>query len=389
MKAALLIVLGLSIAACFQFALIIYPLARRKLRSAQHPVAHEWSQIRATVLKQSIKMAARRGTVMSFNDDESLYAALGTLKARLMRRRAHHAYKFFNFPIAFLMGGLLDYFDKFGDKDALKIVERRCKDLVDENGQLRFTVDKLDQAALGMLFLRLYELTSTNRYLSAATYVFNGLQRFKGPEGLYRYRLGLDVFFIDTVGLLCPFLVRYAGVLGLTCALADAEKQVEFALARCIEPTTGLAFHAFDLKREQPLGSVNWARGMGWFVLGLAAVALAGRQLKSVEALRRSAIILDALREAPGYWPQFLGHTNDCEIDSSASLMFLYAFQRSGLWLIDSAEITKLAAQCVDRHGRVIQASGDTIYINKYSRIKGPSELSQGLMLSLIAGLPQ
>lgn len=86
-----------------------------------------------------------------------------------------------------------------------------------------------------------------------------------------------------------------------------------------------------------------------------------------------------------GFWAQFLGHTNDNEIDSSATLMFLYAFRHCEGLTINEDLIRKLSDSCVDYRGFVNRASGDTIYINKYSRAKGPSELSQGLMLSLIS----
>jgi hypothetical protein len=126
---------------------------------------------------------------------------------------------------------------------------------------------------------------------------------------------------------------------------------------------------------------------MGWFLLGLSSVAFRSKDPSFYAALKRSAEVINSLREAHGHWPQFLGHTNDTTIDSSGTLMFMYTFQKCKLWSIDSSELIELAAQCVDRHGWVMESSGDTIYINKYSRVKGRSELSQGLMLSVIAGM--
>lgn len=333
------------------------------------------------------KMLSSRRVSMSFNDDESLYVMLAGIKNRLLGKSAHHAYSYYNFPLAFLLNGVLDGSVAEGDASMLAEVEHKCSELLDEEGALKFQINKIDQATFGLLFLRLYEITKKNCYLAAAHRVYNEMQSFRGEDGLYRYRTGLDVFFIDTVGLLCPFLVRYSQIAGTPSAMTDAVAQVEFALEHCVEPGKGLAIHAYDLAREQALGSLNWARGMGWLLLGLAEVARESRDPALMESMHHYATVLCGLREPHGYWPQFLGHTNDRKIDSSGTLMFLLAFQHCGVWNIGEAEVTALASLCVDKRGRVVHSSGDTIYINKYSRVKGPSELSQGLMLSLLAGL--
>lgn len=330
-----------------------------------------------------------RRVIMSFNDDESLYVVLAGVKNRLLGNYKHDSYAYYNFPLAFLLTGILDHHVATCNAKSLDIVRHKCEDLLTNTGDLKFNIDKIDQSAFGLVFLQLFVLTKRNLYLIGAHKIYEEIQRFKMEDGLYRYRLGLDVFFIDTVGLLCPFLVRYAEITGNSTAMLDAERQVNFALTECTEPNMGLTFHAFDLVREQPLGSVNWSRGMGWFLLGLSAVARTGENTSHMEVLRRYVTILGTLRESHGYWPQFLGHTNDRVIDSTATLMFLHAFQQCELWRIDSNEVLALTAQCVDRYGRVIHASGDTIYINKYSRHKGPSELSQGLMLSILAKMNQ
>lgn len=371
-----------------QSLLITYPIVMRKLRQRQSMHnARDSDLVRRVVAGAATKMLSSRHVSMSFNDDDSLYTLLALLKNRALGRRRHHIYAYYNFPIAFLLAGVLNHHVATGDKSALKIVLRKCDELLDGAGELMFRMDKIDQATFGLVFLRLYELTCEPRYLTGAHRIYEGVQQFRRDDGLYRYRLGLDVFFIDTVGLVCPFLARYAEVAGKGSALEDARRQVSFALENCIEPTHGLAVHAFDMNRKQPLGSLNWTRGMGWLLLGLSAVERASGDSILRDAMHAYADVLEGLREPGGYWPQFLGHTNDKSIDSSGTLMFLYAFQQCGVRRIDAHEAIALAALCVDRRGRVVHASGDTIYINKYSRAKGPSELSQGLMLSVLAGM--
>ena len=373
-----------------QAALIAYPLIRRRFLS-HVDVVHvaDVQHLKRMIGWAANKMLYSGRIKMSFSDDDSLYALLSRVKNRILCKHSGYEYAYFNFPGAFLMLGAIDTYNKTRDIELWGGIQKMCGNLLDASGTLKFDFNKIDQAVFGLVFVRLYQIMGEEHYLGGAHQIYDQMQQFKSDDGLYRYRDGVDVFFVDTVGLVCPFLVEYSKVAGVTPAMADAVRQVEFALSCCIEPQRGLAYHAFDLKRRQPLGSVNWARGMGWLLLGLSAVDSASRHERIRVALNRSAAVLEELREEHGYWPQFVGHTNDRGIDSSATLMFLYAFQRSGIWTIDSGEIAKLASQCVDRRGQIVRSSGDTIYINRYSRVKGPSELSQGLMMSVIAGMSQ
>lgn len=368
-----------------QSGLIIYPIYKRKLRRVELTTTTDLEVLGVNITHVAQKMTKSRRIAMSFSDDESLYAALSKIKANLLRKKENYIYSYFNFPLAFLLLGLLDQFEKYRNDEILWSVQIKCKTLINGLGELKFTVDKVDQAYLGLLFLRLYGLTLDECYLKASHRIYEEIQVFKGSDGLYRYRMNSNIFFIDTVGLVCPFLVQYGEVAGVNAAVSDAESLVKFALSHCTGPNQKLAYHAFDLTRRQPLGSVNWARGMGWLLLGLSAVVKVNPDPELCGALQDYATVLEQLRVPGGYWSQFLGHTNDAGIDSSATLMFFYAFQQCGIWTLNSDELVNLVGQCVDRKWRVVQSSGDTIYINKYSRSKGPSELSQGLLLSVFA----
>lgn len=377
----------LTIVIIFLSGMIVFPLVKRKFgKKVALTKEKNFQSLRNAIFSAANSMLSSRRIVMSFNDDKSLYALLAGVKDRVVGKSRYQDYKYFNFPVAFLMLGALDHYAATKIDKALKDTVLKCDGLLDETGCLKFSIDKIDQATFGLVFLRLYELTNETRYLTGAKKIYESLQVFKDDEGLYRYRLGIDIYFIDTVGLLCPFLVRYSEIFDVSSVLVEADNQVTFALENCVEPHYGLVYHAFDMKKEQPLGSVNWSRGLGWLLLGLAAVVRVGGPPAFSVALHRYAALLKNLKEAHGYWPQFLGHTNDIQIDSSGTLMFIYAFQKSRVWNFDVSQVLSLAEECVDLKGRVMQSSGDTIYINKYSRIKGPSEMSQGLMLSVMAG---
>lgn len=381
-----MIYLVLMLVILFQTLLIVYPLIKRKF--GQRIQILKIQDINATeqrVLQQAYTMLTSQRIQMSFNDEDSLYTLLASWKNRLLGKKSHHVYTYFNFPLAFLLLGLLDQYYYKNNKRILEKLEHKTKDLITNEGQLKFKVDKVDQATFGLVFLRLYKITKKTHYLEAAKNIYKYISLFKKEDGLYLYRKEHNIFFIDTVGLVCPFLMLYAEITSNDSIKMDAERQVQFALQYCIAPNQGLAFHAYDLAHNQPLGSANWARGMGWLLLGLSSVAIKSKDKQFKNAMEHYLKVLNSLKEDYGFWAQFLGHTNDKEIDSSGSLMFLYSFMKCGLINVNKSLIESFTVLCVDIDGKVQMVSGDTIYINKYSRVKGISELGQGILLSILA----
>ncbi|WP_201577015.1 glycoside hydrolase family 88 protein [Psychrobacter okhotskensis] len=336
----------------------------------------------------SLEMLKSKRTFMSFNDEDSLYVKLARVKAWLKRDNRHQKYAYFNFPLAFLLLGVIDKYKQSGERSFLNSVENKCSELVSKSGKLLFTFDKVDQATFGLVFLELYKITNSNKYLTACDEIYKNILTFIGKDGIIRYRKGINVAFIDTIGLVCPFLVMYKNVAGCEEALIIAERQIKNIINVGLDKNGIQPFHAVDLTLNAPLGSINWGRGIGWWLLGLAPFAAMSSQDDPNEYLLHFSKLFRFLENAQsteGYWSQFIGHTNDNTIDASATLIFLFAAQQAGLKKIKTQDIFTLIGKCVDNRGIVLGSSGDTIYINKYSRAKGASELSQGMMLSLIS----
>ncbi|WP_299067682.1 glycoside hydrolase family 88 protein [uncultured Psychrobacter sp.] len=380
--------IALLITSIISLLLLYVLMVQRKLKPAKtvnYPTIAKASQ---KLTKTSLRMLKNKQAIMSFNDEDSLYVKLARVKAWLKRDNRHKNYAYFNFPLAFLLLGLLDRYESSGDTKLLEDIEQKCTELVSSSGQLIFTFDKVDQAMFGLVFLRLYTIAQAKKYLTASNEIYKNVLSYVGDDDIVRYRKGVDVAFIDTIGLVCPFLIMYADITDCKFARVLAEKQVDHVLDTGLDKDGILPFHAVDLNLNAPLGSINWGRGIGWWVLGLAPLAAKSDKdhpNKYFMALQKILAFLERARLDNEYWPQFIGHTNDNTIDSSATLMFLLATQQAGIRHIESQELLSVIGRCVDSSGKVINASGDTIYINKYSRVKGASELAQGLMLSLIS----
>ena len=366
----------------------VYPLFKRKFYKEKCLKFNGIRDIEAKVSNASIEMVNSSRTKMSFDDDGSLYARLSRLKKQLLFDKKHYEYRYYNFPRAWLYLGVIEQYKKSQKQKLLSSLISKSDRLIDANGCLKFCFDKIDQSLFGVVFIELYYLTSDQRFKKAAEEIYQEVQKFINNDGLILYRRNLNVCFVDTLGMVLPFLYTYSDLFKEKKAKALAKKQLDFYLNNGIDRVTKYPYHAIDLDNKMKLGSVNWGRGLGWFVIGLSYSIKYDKDNGNEIIPLYSNIIknLYQIRTKNKYWPQFLGHTDDLSIDSSATLMFYF----SQVIALDNEnnildDLTDALYSSISKKGFVLNASGDTFYINKYSKVKSISEVSQGLLLYILS----
>lgn len=370
----------------------LLPLIKRKYKKESLLDFNELLEVEPKVLGASQKMLLSNKVVMSFNDEVNLYVKLSELKNKILSK--NNSYRYFNFPRAWLMIGLLDKYEISKDSCILNDLECQCDKLIDNEGDLRFKFNKIDQSLFGLVFLRLFKIISKTKYLNAAHEIYKRVcsDFVLKNEQLVLYRKESKVCFVDTLGMVCPFLYVYSEVYNSSEALSLANKQLEFYIENGFEKETKLPFHAFDLNTGLKIGPVNWSRGLGWFLIGLSyAIKYSNHknnsQLQSFENLYDTINSkLETIKVNGLFWPQFLAHTNDRSIDTSATLMFYYS-RLIASRNVNVEELNALLKGSVNKQGYIFNSTGDTIYINKYSRQKGYSEITQGLLVSILSNI--
>jgi len=378
----------------FEVYFNMLPLLKRKFNKEKVFEFKQVEDVCDVVLGASKKMLVSNKVIMSFNDEIGLYVKLSELKNWLLNNG--NSYQYYNFPRAWLMIGLLDEYDRSGEADVLEGVEQQCVKLIDGEGRLLFEFNKIDQSLFGLVFLRLFTITSVEKYIRAADRVYNFIctDFMLESRSLILYRKESKVGFVDTLGMVCPFLYYYAEEKKNTNARDLANKQLFFFINNALESDSNLPFHALDLECNLKIGPTNWSRGLGWFLIGLSySLKFSNTEnnlyYKSFDDLfnlinKR----LDKIKVKGLYWSQFLGHTNDNSVDTSATLMFYYA-RLTASKKLDVEEFNALLKGSINKKGYIFNSTGDTIYINKYSRQKGYSEITQGLLVSIISNIKQ
>jgi len=151
--------------------------------------------------------------------------------------------------------------------------------------------------------------------------------------------------WIDGIYMGEPFLVRYGGLFDDAAFGNDmAVFQATLAAQHCLDPKTGLLFHAWDQDRNASWADpktgrspVIWSRGMGWYVMALVDIL---EQLppthpgypRLLELLKKNVAGLARVQDPKtSLWFQVLdkGSLRENWIETSSSGMFIYAIHKA------------------------------------------------------------
>ncbi len=292
-----------------------------------------------------------------------------------------------SFPRAFLLNGIFDYALSINDKKSLNNVENKVlkfsTDILKDSNEFNFT----DQVSMGMVALKLYKYSNNVIYKNLCDKVIAYLLNSNDVKyNIVLYRKNKDFHYVDVLGMVCPFLLMCAEEFERPDLIDFSNKQLEYYIKNGLT-SSHLPFHSIDLKNNMPMGSANWGRGLGWYMLALSATL---KYTTSENNNRYSYfknemdVLVSNLKnfQHDYYWGQFLGVSKKCHIDTSVSCMVTYSMLLSG-YECDLKDFYQFLKPLTKENGAIDYTSGDTEDINLYSREYGESELTQGLLLSI------
>lgn len=125
--------------------------------------------------------------------------------------------------------------------------------------------------------------------------------------------------------------------------------------------------HGYNKETHIKVGSANWGRGIGWYLLAAAYMPHLDDPLldKSIELLNYSQFPLSSK-----------------QFDSSTALM-IEIYKQSRIPNVQRP--LDFIKPHITQEGLVMKCSGDTYDLNNYSHFFGPAELTNGLFLILIS----
>lgn len=304
----------------------------------------------------------------------------------------------FYFPRAFLALGLIEYAIASDDATLFCDIKKIFDDFYfNPKDKMSFELEYVDQVPLGLCALKMYKKTKEIKYKIFAENVFHWLNsKVKCIDGrelvLYRDH-HYDYLLVDTLGMICPFLVEYGKEFNVERAFSLAITEFEYFQDYGLDQSLRTPFYAINIEENLALGTNNWGRGMGWYALALVSMVelemccnnSPNKRLYSAEA----QAFFENIQKLSlnGLFSQFPGTSR--KLDSSATTMLMYAGakfndvkEKKTIWFKKAKEELPILIQT---NGKIGFCSGDTVSANIYSKTFGESELSQGFLLLLLA----
>lgn len=199
-----------------------------------------------------------------------------------------------------------------------------------------------DDVLSGYSLLYLYEQSQNENYLKSADRIAIYLEEYKKTtSGILPYRATQpEDVYVDSIGIVVPFLARYAYVRANQRAARMATDQLVHFLDHGMDTHTGLPYHGYHAKTGVRQGIIGWGRACGWLLLGMAEYLIwikdtqyhdifPGEYVRIKEEFCNLVTRIERYRVKEGYFT-WLITASEGPVDTSATALMAVAVLRAG-----------------------------------------------------------
>lgn len=250
----------------------------------------------------------------------------------------------------------------------------------DITGEWKKTPDRIDAAILAYEMMS-NEFVNTDDIRPAMDYIARMLKELYDEYGFIPYNKNdPKTRLVDTVGMVCPFLIKYALRYNKPEYLDIAVEQITQYREYGFDSETKMPFHGYDNESKAKLGICGWGRGCAWWTLGLTdslkeLMSFSGGCLR--EKTEISRLIVEILNETEKYVGKGGAVRrmifNNSHPDSSATAMYaycyayMYSLSKNDKYRECSERMLKFLKSVTRRSGVIDFSQGDTMGIGYYS----------------------
>ena len=254
-----------------------------------------------------------------------------------------------------------------GDNKANESINKYLNSHFDGNGQWKEKPEFVDCSILSYAIMK-YD--TADKYKPSLDYTYELIKELVGEDNTVKYRKSMTNYrYVDTVGFISPFLVKYGLKYNDEKAIELGIKQITEYYKYGFDSESNIPFHAYDVNNKYKLGLCGWGRGLGWFAIGLID---AWRELPSSNeyknvlekiVIKYANTILKLQLDNGGFgWTVTRKETR---IDSSTTATL-------GYFLVCASEIEEITDKCLEGYNKTIK------YLMSVTKKNGEIDFSQG-----------
>lgn len=293
---------------------------------------------------------------------------------------------------ASLLLGLNQYAIKNNDAEAKKLVQNFIDSEIDFNGNWKQNPTEIDAIILAYAIFKVDGL-EVQKCKPALDYSYNLILNLKGSDGTIAYRKHISDFrFVDTIGFISPFLIRYGTVFNNQEAINLGIKQITEFNKFAMLNDEFIPCHTYNIKSNLPVGLFGWGRGLGWYAIGLIDAwnelsETHSQKSEITQLVSRFAQMTMKFQNENGSWNWLiLNRQSQADSSTTATLAWFLANAISISEIKDEANLSKEKAlnylqKVTRRSGAIDFSQGDTKGIGVHSQQFDILPFTQGFCL--------
>lgn len=367
------------------FSVDILPVWRQKIekRQMQSSVGiADNNELEKQIIDASLIMAESEEHFMPFQEQAHFLDEI-----KKFQNKKENSHPWFDHPKGLLFSGLTAY--AMAKKDTLLMQEIAItfdNRVLDNWDQIKDMVI-VDQIPFGVAALDLYLFSGNPKYKVFADELYLKMSdlvtNILGKSLIfYRKNQSNKAYIVDTLGMVCPFLIRYGNLFNQEASINLAFEQLKYYTNYGLDKDSFLPSHAIYQINDIKVGPHNWGRGIGWYFFPMSEYyKYVDKEIFNVE-LNGLLESLEVLKTEEGVWNQFPGTSN--KFDASPTVMYMYGINNIHPGTYSREKVYDLLKPHI-YNGVIGPTSGGAFGINNYSRTFGQSELTQGIFLMLLS----
>lgn len=355
-----------------------------RIKMGQFPSEERW---KALLVATSMRWLVHTPTI-KLTDNKRLII-IDILKGNYKKTAIQH------WQQAALLLGLTQYVKKTNDEKARKRIDAFVSTIFDSSGNWKIAPKEVDSVILAYAFLQIDWLPQ-EKYRSAYDFCYQLILNLKGEDGTIAYRKhNPDSRYVDTIGFICPFLVRYGVTFKNEEALNLAVQQITTYNQFGMLHQQFVPCHTYNVTTKLPSGLYGWGRGLGWYAIGLIDSWNAMPEHHQHKKILTEAVVSFAkmalqFQTVNGSWKwQILHNKSQSDSSTTATLAWFLSNAATIPELNDTATIARDKAlnylkSVTRRTGAIDFSQGDTKGIGVYSQEFDILPFTEGFCLRTI-----
>ncbi|MBC5630264.1 glycoside hydrolase family 88 protein [Clostridium sp. NSJ-6] len=294
---------------------------------------------------------------------------------------------------AALLLGLNDYLKVKSDNNIKIEINKFLKSNFNKDGSWKEKLKFIDCAILSYAVMN-YD--KVDKYKVSYDETYSLIRELIGSDETVKYRKSMEDYrYVDTIGFICPFLIKYGVRFNYEEAIELAINQIKDYYKYGFDNENIIPFHAYDIKNKYKLGLCGWGRGLGWFAIGvidswreLPENNKYKKEIEEIVVTFSKSILKLQLNNGAWGWTVTRKETR---IDSSTTATLAYFLTYASI-IKDIEKECKLACDkaikylmsVTRRDGTIDFSQGDTKDIGVYSMLFDKLPFTQGFALRAI-----